>query len=190
MNRKVKYLPCSIVCHGECEVILVKQIQAKMRRNLNPLSKDGGSNSILINTINHYLEKRFPEKKTYIKKNNDLLNVDKENHKILNHKIFTIMDRDDSSDELFASYLDKSLFKDYWWGQEQLIEPIYFDPNMDAVLRKYGIEINAHSSKPSQYFKLLTTKYDDIIDVFKNLDEKSSNIKMLFEYLDTFNSKN
>ena len=134
MNKSIKYLPCSIVCHGECELIIVKQIQEKNRRNLNPLAKDNGRNSILINTINHYLERLFPDKKAYIKKNRDLLAIDKNSGNILNHKIFTIMDKDDAADELFCSYLDKTLFQDYWWGKEELIEPIYFNPNMDVVL--------------------------------------------------------
>ena len=184
MNQKIKYLPCSVVCHGECELIIVKQIQSKKRRNLNPLSKDNGRNSILINTINHYLDKYFPDKKAYIKKNRHLLQIDKKENKIIKHKIFTIMDRDDADDNLFNSYLDKSLFKNYWWGNENLIVPIYFVPNMDAVLIKHGFQIDTRKHKPSQYFKLMTTKYDEIITLFKSLDNKESNIICLFDYLD------
>ena len=184
MNRSIKYLPCSIVCHGECELVLIKQIQGKKRRNLNPLAKDSGRNSILINTINHYLERNFPDKKAYIRKNRDLLLIDKKTGEILKHKIFTIMDRDDASDELFNSYLDKSLFKNYWWGQEELIVPIFFDPNMDEVLRKHGIEIDVKRHKPSQYFKLLTTDYDNMIQTYRSLDSNESNINVLFDFLD------
>ncbi len=184
MSKNIKYLPCSIVCHGECELILVQQIQAKSRRNLNPLAKDNGRNSILINTINYFLHKLYPDKKDYIRKNRDLLFIEKESKRILNHRIFTIMDKDDADDDLFESYLDKTLFKDYWWGKEKLIEPIYFNPNMDAVLNNHGIKIDTRNHKPAQYFKLLTTKYNEIIDIFKSLDIKESNISILFTYLE------
>ena len=183
MNKTLKHLPCSIICHGECELIIVKQIQGKKRRKLNPLAKDNGRNSILINTINHYLEKNYPDKKTYIRKNKDLLQLDKDTGRIINHKIFAIMDKDDADDKLFESYINKTLFKEYWWGEDDLMEPIYFDPDMDTVLKAHGIKIDTSCHKPAQYFKLMTTKYDEIIDVFMNLSEKESNIRKLFEYL-------
>lgn len=189
MSREIKYLPCSIVCHGECELILAKQIQAKMRRNLHPLAKDNGRNSILINTLNYYLQKLYPNKKTYIRKNRDFLLYDKNNDKILNHKIFAIMDKDETSDQMFQSYIDKSMFKDYWWGKDELIEPIFFNPNMDDVLKKHGINIDTKNHKPSQYFKLLTTKYEQIISILKELNEKESNIKLLFDYLENIEIK-
>lgn len=187
MNKTIKYLPCSVICHGECELILVKQVQGKRRRNLNPLARDNGKSSILINTINHYLEKHFPDKRTYIKTYRDLLFIDKDTGSIKNHKIFTIMDKDDAPDELFESYMDKSLFNNYWWGKENLIEPIYFNPNMDVVLKNHGIKIDTSKHKPAQYFRLLTTRYDEIISIFNNLSDKESNIKLLFEYLDKIN---
>jgi hypothetical protein len=184
MNRVVHYLPCSVVCHGECELILVQQIQVKKRRFLNPLSKDKGRQSILINTINHYLNSLFPDKKAYIKKNRDLLQVDKDKN-FIKHKIFTIMDKDEASDELFESYKNKSLFKEYWWGKEDLIVPIYFDPNMDAVFNNHGIVIDTNKQKPAQYFKHLTTQYDKIIEMLRSLSGKESNIKEMFDYLDS-----
>lgn len=184
MNRAVHYLPCSIICHGECELVLVKQIQNKKRRFLNPLSKDNGKHSILINTINHYLCSLFPDEKTYIKKNKDLLQLDKDKN-IINHKIFIIMDRDNATDELFESYKNKSLFKDYWWGKKDLIVPIYFDPDMDTILNKHGVVIDTRRNKPTQYFKYLTTQYDTIIELLKSLKPNESNIKELFDYLDT-----
>lgn len=183
MNRVVHYLPCSIVCHGECELILVKQIQNKKRRFLNPLAEDNGRQSILVNTLNFYLNKLSPTKKTYIKKYKDLLAVDKEAN-LVNHKIFTIMDKDDTSEEMMKKYINKSLFKDYWWGQEDIIEPIYFIPDMDTVLSKHGIIINKNKSKPTQYFEYLTTQYERIIDILRSLDSNESNIKILFDYLE------
>ena len=127
--------------------------------------------------------------KTYIRKNRDLLQIDKSDGNIVNHKIFAIMDKDEASDELFQLFIDKSLFKDYWWGQEKMIEPIYFNPNMDTVLRNHGVNIDTRKHKPAQYFKLFTARYNEMINIFLNLNEKESNIKSLFEYLEQFEDK-
>ena len=189
MNRVVHYLPCSIICHGECEFILIQQIQSKKRRFLNPLAEDKGRQSILINTLNFYLNKLFPTKSTYIKKYKDLLAVDKDK-KLINHKIFAIMDKDNVSDEVMKEYIDKSLFKDYWWGQDELIVPIYFMQDMDTVLTRHGINIDRSKSKPVQYFKYLTTQYDKIIEMLRSLNESESNIKILFDYLDKIKNNN
>ena len=184
MNRTINYLPCSIVCHGECELIFVKQIQIKKRRNLNPLSEKNGKQSILINTINHFLKCRFPDEHSYIRKNKDFLLIDNESKKIIKHKIFTIMDKDDTPDDVFLKYKSKELFKDFWWGKEDLIVPIYFDPNLDTVLIRHGFKIDSSKHKPAQYFKLMTTQYDEVIELLCFLDKKETNIKVLFEYLD------
>lgn len=183
MNRVVHYLPCSIVCHGECELVLAKQIQSKKRRDLNPLSRDSGGHPIMINTINSFLYSKYPDRKLYIKSNKDRLCLGKDKE-IVNHKIFTIMDKDDASDDLFESYKNKDLFKDYWWGQDNLIVPIYFVPNMDTVFSKHGFPIDTKGKKPAQFFKYLTTQYDSVIDMLRNLRPNESNISELLNYLD------
>ena len=55
---------------------------------------------------------------------------------------------------------------------------------MEVVLNNLGFNINRKSHKPAQYFKLMTTKYDEVINMFKSLDLKETNISLLFEYLD------
>lgn len=184
-NRNVKFLPCSVVCHGESEVILAKQLQNNKRRNLNVLSEKNGKQTIMINTINKFLDSRFPTIETYISENRDLLQVEK--YKILNHKIFTIMDKDDKSDELFESYKNKSLFNDFWWGAENLIEPIYFVPNMDVVFSKHGFPIDSRKKKPFQYLVYLTVNFDDVIVMLKNLKPEESNINIFLDYIDKMN---
>lgn len=150
---------------------------------MNPLSRDKGTHPIMINTINSFLNGTFPTQKDYVKKYRDQLCLGK-GKTIINHKIFTIMDKDDASDELFESYKNKSLFKDYWWGQEDLIVPIYFVPNMDTVFSKHGFPIDTKGQKPSQFFKYLTTQYDLVIDMLRSLKQSESNIAELLNYLD------
>lgn len=180
-NRPIHYLPCSIVCHGESELIFVKQLQVNNRRSLNPLADKNGKQTIMIDTINKFLNSLFPSKQEYLKKTKDLICVQK--GKIINHKIFCIMDKDDKSDALFNAYKNKELFKEEWWGKEDLIVPIYFDPSLDEIFTKNGFPINKKRSKPAQYFKYLSMNFDQVIEMLKNVPISQSNISVLLDYL-------
>ena len=182
MNKIIHYLPCSIVCHGESELVLVRLLQNKYRRNLNPLSERNGKSSIEINTLNKFLSRRYPSKQDYIKENKSVLCL-KNKKEIINHRIFTLMDKDYIDDKLFNSYKDKTMFDNYWWGKEHLIEPLYFYPDMDTVFTNHGFPININKHKPSQYFKYLTTQYDKVISMLLSLNACESNIVILLDYL-------
>lgn len=185
-NRKIHYHPCSTVCHGECEQILVKQIQVRTHKPLNPLSEKNGRRSIIINTVNDYLSAHFPTEKEYILAFKDCLKVDKKRG-ILDHKIFVIMDKDDTPDTLFEQYKNGQLFLPYWWGKKNMIVPIYFYPNMDEVFKKHGYKIDTSNHKPAQYLKLLTLKYSEVVAMLKSLSKLESNIKDFIEYVENYN---
>lgn len=184
MNKPIHYLPCSIICHGESELVLVLQLQNKYRRKLNPLSEKNGRNSIQINTINSFLNRRFPDKEGYIKQFGGIICL-KNKKTIINHKLFSIMDKDQTSDTDYKAYLNRSLFNNYWWGKEGLIHPIYFYPDMDTVFTNHGFTINKNKHKPAQYFKYLTTAFDDVIAMLLSLKPNESNIRELILYLDS-----
>ncbi len=184
-NRKIHYHPCSTICHGECEQILVKQIQVKTHKSLNPLSEKNGRNSIIINTINDYLSAHFPTIADYKTKFKDCLKIDKKKG-ILDHKIFSIMDKDDTPDELFEKYKNGEIFSSYWWGKGGYIVPIYFYPNMDEVFKKHGFKIDVSNHKPAQYLKLLALKYNEVITMLKCLPLSESNIKEFIEYVENY----
>lgn len=181
MNRKINYLICSVVCHGECEYNIVLQMQNKNRRNLHPIADKNGKISININTINKFLSSQYPTEKEYIKKNDQTIHIS--NKKIINHKIFTIMDKDETTDKMLKAYIDKSLFKGTWWGDDDLIEPIYFVPDMDTIFIKHGYPIDPHKSKPRQYYELFATRYDEMIEMLSSLSKEESNIKILIDYI-------
>lgn len=183
MNKTIHYLPCSVVCHGESELVLIKQIQNKKRRSLNPLSERNGKGCVEINTLNKYLSRQFPSKNDYIKQYKNVLCL-RNKREIINHQIFALIDKDETSDAVFESYKSKKLFDGFWWGQEKLIVPLYFNPNMDIIFTNHGFPIDTNKSKPAQYFKYLTTRYDDIMDMLYSLNNRESNIKELLCYLD------
>lgn len=184
MNKTIHYLPCSIVCHGESELVLVRSIQNKKRRFLNPLSERNGKSSIEINTLNKFLDRHYPVKLDYIKENKSMLCL-KNKKFIINHKIFALMDKDNIDDDIFDAYKSKALFNGYWWGDDVLIVPLYFYPNMDVVFNNHGFPININKPKPFQYFKYMNTNYDGVIKMLRSLDSKESNIKELLDYLDS-----
>ena len=184
MNKTIHYLPCSVVCHGECELVLVRSIQNKKRRFLNPLSERNGKSSIEINTLNKFLNRRYPTKADYIKENKSVLCL-KNKKEIINHKIFSLMDKDNTDDYLFNAYKNKTLFSGFWWGEDELIFPLYFYPDMDTVFSNHGYPINVNKHKPTQYFRYLTTDYDGVIRMLSSLDPKESNIRELLDYLNS-----
>lgn len=181
-RRKLKYHPCSTICHGECEIVLAKQIGLKTGNPVDPLSDKNGRKSININTINKYLKRHFPTRKDYVSHYSDCIKYDK--YKIYDHKIFAIMDKDETPEKTFKAYVTGELFNGQWWGDEKYIVSIYFYPDMDEVFKKHGFPINKSEHKPNQYFKLLTTKYDEVIKMLKELPKSESNIKEYIEYLE------
>lgn len=185
--RLIRFYICSVVCHGESEVLLIEHLRKNYRIPIETLSEKNGRRSININTINSYLEAHFPSVDDYIKCFDDCINHEK--RRLINHKIFAVMDKDDTSDEIYDKYKDKTLFKSHWWGKDDYIVPIYFYPNMDYVFRKHGFEINTSRDKPQQYFKLLSTKSDEIIGMLKSLPKSESNIKELLDYIEYFQKK-
>lgn len=182
--KRIHYHPCSTVCHGECERILVSQIGLNNGKSLNPLCDKNGRISIIINTVNDYLSSHFSTRTAYIKKFKDCLKYDKK--QIFNHKMFCIMDKDDAPDGLFEKYINGQLFSHHWWGKENYIVPIYFNPNMDEIFKKHGFKIDTSNHKPAQYMRLLTTKYNEVIQMLKSLPLNESNIKVFIEYVENF----
>lgn len=184
MNKTIHYLPCTIVCHGECELVLIRSLQNKKRRFLNPLAERNGKSSIEINTLNKFLSRRYPTKSDYIKENKSVLCL-KNKKEIINHAIFTLMDKDNTDDVLFEEYKNSRIFFGYWWGEDGLIKPLYFNPDMDTVFTNHGFPINTSKHKPAQYFKYLTTQYDQVIKMLYSLSPSESNIKELLDYLNS-----
>lgn len=183
-KRDIRYLPCTVICHGKCEHVLVSQIQNKNRISLNPICDKNGKKSIMINTLNDFLKTHYKSRKDYLKENNDLISHDKK--RMYNHKIFAIMDKDDASDRLFDDYKTKRMFSNFWWGDEEYIIPIYFYPDMDTVFIKHGFKIDRRREKPSQYLKLLTTNYDGVIKMLMSLPTQESNIIVFFDYINEY----
>ena len=184
MNRITHFLPCSIICHGECEYVIAKQIQIKKRRDLNVIGDKNGKKCIEINSLNTFINHKFPSKESYIKVNKESLCFDKKTKKILNHRIVAIMDKDQTPDLMFDSYVDGRMFASFWYGEEKLILPIYFNPDLDTVFNNHGFKIDTHKHKPAQYFKYMTTQYSKVEEMLKSLSDAESNIRILFEYLE------
>ena len=187
MNRTTHFLPCSIICHGECEYVIAKQIQIKKRRDLNVIGDKNGKKCIEINSLITFINHKFPSKEAYIKANKESLCFDKKTKKISNHKVVAIMDKDQTPDAMFDSYVSGKMFAGIWYGEEKLILPIYFNPDLDTVFNNHGFKIDTRKHKPAQYFKYMTTQYSKVEDMLKGLSDAESNIRLLFKYLEKIN---
>ncbi len=96
------------------------------------------------------------------------------------------MDKDDTPDELFEQYKTGELFSSYWRGKNNYIVPIYFYPNMDEIFKKHGFKIDTSCHKPAQYQRLITTRYEEVITMLKNLPSSESNIKEFIKYVENY----
>lgn len=151
---------------------------------MNVVGDKNGKKCIEINSLNTFIGHKFPTKEAYIKANKESLCYDKKTKKISNHKIVVIMDKDQTPDTMFDSYVNGQLFSDFWYGEEKLILPIYFKPDLDTVFNNHGFKIDTRKHKPAQYFKYMTTQYVKVEEMLKSLPDSESNIRLLFEYLE------
>lgn len=186
IKPSIKYTKAVIICHGKSELILVQNIKSNLRLKVEIDSKNNGDSSIQITSLLHFLNtkgykginailKKFP----YIEHNKS---------KLLNFKIFIIMDIDEKelTDEMICCYKNKEMFKTY--DYYDYIVPIYNDKNLDEVLIKLGYDINP-KHKVISYRKIFPGKNGDY-DSFKQLKEnfkksKNSNLIELLDYLES-----
>lgn len=191
MLVKPKYTRAVIICHGKSEVIFTKNIRSNLRLKIEIDSKNNGEGSIQITSLI-----KFPRTKGYSGIKSILrkfINIEHKKNKLLNFKLFIIMDVDEPelTKEIIDNYKNKTMFKEF--DYYDYIVPIYNDKNLDDVLIKldYAVDIKC---KVASYQKIFSGKNGDY-ESFKQLKEKiktskNSNLIELFDYLDSCIERN
>lgn len=143
-----------VVVHGASELILCESIRANLRLPIEIISKNKGSNSIQINKLEtFFLEKNF---------NKYIFNQSKfqtENGKLVNTKIFTIMDTDDCNCDTLGRYKCGSIFSRSPYFN--MISPIFNSPDLDSVMEELGYYIDKDQKRKS-YGKIFPGENGDI----------------------------
>ena len=134
----LNYTRCAVIVHGKSEFALVKYIYTNLHLPVKIIAKDKGRGSIQINGLPEYLmKKQFRTLKAFADEFS--VEYDRKTKRLINFKLFIIMDTDDCDEITRSKYISKELFdghplKDY-------IVPLYNDTNLEDVMIKSGIMV-------------------------------------------------
>ena len=132
--RKLNYTRCCVICHGLSELQIAKYIKSKLHLNIETHSRDSGRSSIQITSLMSFLNtKEFLN----VKKYSDERGIEYNKKKLINFKLFIIMDTDDCTIKQKNDFLNKEMFKEH--PLYEYIVPINNSPELETVLVKAGI---------------------------------------------------
>ncbi len=131
------------IVHGRSELHLCSAIRSNLRIKHIIHSKDKGKCSIQVTSIMRELElsSLFNMKTLKEFSNKHDIQYDCKKKKLVNFKLFIIMDLDDCNPSQREKFKDKSMFKGHILYD--YIEPIFNAPNLEATMKDIGIEVNA-----------------------------------------------
>lgn len=178
-QRKPAFAPCSIICHGLCEVKIAEHLRTRLRIGIRPFSKNSGTTSLEVQNLPYQLSgvPGLKNKAEFCK----CYKLEKSEHDSFwaQHKIFVLMDRDAADAVTWKAYKDGSLFRDLWIAP--YVVPIYFEPDLDAVSEKAGYPVGKKGHKPEQIEKYLLRHRSYLRDLAAVTT--STNLVVLLDYL-------
>lgn len=159
------------IVHGQSEYRICCSIKSNLKIKHEIISRDKGKTSIQIDGLKDLLnkDKRFRSFKDFI---NYFPDIENKKGKLLNFKLFIIMDVDDCSDDTKNRFLIKELFSKHWLYD--YIIPIYNDPNLEKTMELAKIPI----IKKKDYIQIFPTNHGDLdVGKAKEFYEKLKNCK-------------
>lgn len=149
----LNYTKCIVIVHGKSEFALVKYIYTNLHLPVKIVAKDKGRNSIQINGLSDYLNKK-PFRTLREFANEYSIEYDKKAKCLKNFKLFIIMDTDDCDERTKSKYISGVMFEGH--PLKEYIVPIYNISNLEDVMIKAGIMVKRipDSQKGSYYTKI------------------------------------
>lgn len=170
------------IVHGKSEYIICCSIRSNLRIKHEIYADKKGEKSIQINSLMNILNNSvFKTFKDFVRKYPD---IEIEKKKLMNFKLFIIMDLDDCNDEMRKKFLTKEMFNNHWLYD--YIVPIYNDPDLEQTMNEAGISIKKNEKE--KYFKIFPTNHGDLDikmahEFYESLKNcKNSNFKDYIEY--------
>lgn len=194
MKRKSTKLNVMAIVHGKSELLMCSSVKSNLKIKHEIHAKDRGRHSIQVNSVLQELNstkfnmslKDFSEKYD--------ISYDSKNKRLVNFKLFIIMDLDDCTQEKAEQFKNKSMFNKHILYE--YIVPIYNDPNLEKTIHDLGININK-KEKVKGYIKIFPTNKGDLdIHMAEEFAEKlnkkckSSNLGLYFDYCVSIARKN
>ena len=191
-SRKIKpnYTRAVVIVHGKSERCLVKFNCSNLHLSIKIEAKHKGNHSIQITSLNDYLKlSQFKNLSRF--KNTYDINYDNKKKKLLDFKLFIIMDTDDCTEYQAKRFINKEMFKEHLLYD--YIVPIYNTNNLEDVMIKCGIMTNRieNSKKGSYYTKVFPinskplcndTKAEVITLQKKLLNSNNTNLNEFIDY--------
>lgn len=186
--RKLNYTQCGVICHGLSELSIVNYIKSHLHLKLEVFSKDKGHCSVQITSLMSFLDGRNFQSVSKFYKEYD---VEHHKNKLINFKLFIIMDTDDCTEKQKQAFESKEMFKNH--PLFDYIVPIFNVPNLESVLIKAGIMTKKikDNEKGSYYLKTFPiSKEPYCLDSFneiltlkdKLIGVKSTNLDVFLDY--------
>ncbi len=183
MKRKLNKTKVMAIVHGKSEFLICKSLKSNLRIKHEIHAKDKGRHSIQVNSL--MTELNSNSFRMSLKKFAEKYDIEYKNKKLVDFKLFIIMDLDDCSKEKARHYKDKSMFKNHYLYD--YIVPIYNDPDLEKTMLDSGIEVDK-KQKGKEYIRIFPTSKGDLdVDMAKDFASKlrqckSSNLYEYFEY--------
>lgn len=194
MKRKPAKLSVMSIVHGRSELLMCSSVKSNLKIKHEIHAKDNGRHSIQVNSVMNELNstKFYMSLKEFSEKYDIAYNS--KNKKLINFKLFIIMDLDDCNSEKAEQFKDKSMFSGH--PLYDYIVPIYNDPNLEKTMKDLGIDIDERD-KVRGYIKIFPTNKGDL-DIHMaekfagklNAECKNSNLGCYFDYCVTIAKRN
>lgn len=112
-KREKVSMKVMVIVHGLSEYCICKNIQSNLRLKQEIIARDKGKVSIQINGLMNLLnkDKRFSTFNSFIRNFPD---IKIQNKKLVDFRLFIIMDVDDCDKDTKRKFIDKSLFRQHW----------------------------------------------------------------------------
>lgn len=169
------------IVHGKSEFHLCNNIKSNLKIKHEIISKNKGKHSIQVTSVMHILNNSQFESLSKFKRSFPDVEVVK--RKLINFKLFIIMDVDDcNTEQIKRSFIDKTMFKGHWLYD--YIVPIYNDPHLEKTMMHLNIPV----TKKKDYIKIFPTNHGDsnyemIKDLANKLEKcRTSNLEQYINY--------
>lgn len=194
MKRKPTKLNVMSIVHGKSELLMCSSVKSNLKIKHEIHAKDRGRHSIQVNSVLQELNsKKFNMSLKDFSEKYDI-SYDSKNKRLVNFKLFIIMDLDDCTQEKAEQFKNKSMFNEHILYE--YIVPIYNDPNLEKTIHDLGININK-KEKIKGYIKIFPTNKGDLdIHMAEEFAEKlnkkckNSNLGLYFDYCVSIARKN
>lgn len=194
MKRKPTKLNVMSIVHGKSELLMCSSVKSNLKIKHEIHAKDRVRHSIQVNSVLQELNsKKFNMSLKDFSEKYDI-SYDSKNKRLVNFKLFIIMDLDDCTQEKAEQFKNKSMFNEHILYE--YIVPIYNDPNLEKTIHDLGININK-KEKVKGYIKIFPTNKGDLdIHMAEEFAEKlnkkckNSNLGLYFDYCVSIARKN